>query len=155
MQQSSLLAAASRSGIHTFYYKLCAGYPLRPEEPSIALPSKNLLAATADIIPLEKLRGPGSVYRHLSLPEGLSLNFIIQGRSIVETHFSIETNGTRHESSFAILSKELTEFAGTAKHVPPYPRPAFYSLNELLGILQSFDELARLLYGSSRSSPGC
>lgn len=78
---------------------------------------KNLLAATADIIPLEKLRGPGSVYRHLSLPEGLSLNFIIQGRSIVETHFSIETNGTRHESSFAILSKELTEFAGTAKHV--------------------------------------
>lgn len=145
MFRTTFLSAAADAGIHTAYYALCHAHPLRLDQPSISTSARNVLGAVTDGVQLEKLRGPGSVYRILALPEGVALNVIIQGRDIIETHFRVVCAEYAEEGSFAILSRELMLFTATASTMPPYPRPAFYSMAELFDILQAFDHLTREL----------
>lgn len=143
--RSPFLSAALKAGIHTSYYALCDAHPLNLDAPKVSLAAKAVLGAAAGHLPLEKLRGPGAVYKLVALPEGMELNFILLGRDTVDTHFRISTAEAVHESSFAILSKNLLQVSGAPDPDPPYPRPSFYSMAELIGILQEFDRLVRTL----------
>lgn len=95
--------------------------------------------------PLEKLRGPGSIYRLLYLPDGVALNVIIQQRTTVETHFSIPPEEAALTGTLAILCKEILENSGEPAHSPLYPRPTFHSEEELISILRGLDQLVRKL----------
>ncbi|MCD4512193.1 hypothetical protein LQT97_13235 [Brucella pseudogrignonensis] len=145
MPRSAFLSLASEAGIHKSYYAICDDHPLRVGVPKIGLSAKNVLAASSGILPLEKLSGPGTVYKLLGLPEDIALNFIIQGREIIETHFRISAEGIAQEGSFVVLSRDLLQVSGSGDRVPPYPRPAFYSMDEFMAILQDFDRLVRAL----------
>jgi hypothetical protein len=147
---SPFLKTAIEVGTHESYYALCDAHPLRSGTPKIGVSAKNVMAATSGLIQLEKLSGPGSVYKLLALPEGVGLNFIIQGREIVETHFRINTAGIAEEGSFVVLSKDLLQVSGCENRTPPYPRPAFYSMDEFVDILQGFDLMIRKLERSIR-----
>ena len=149
---SQFFKTAIEVGTHESYYALCDAYPFRSEAPRIETSAKNIMAATSGLIPLEKLSGPGSVYKLLALPDGVGLNFIIQGRQIVETHFRIDADGITQEGSFAILCKGLLQVSGCESRTPPYPRPAFYSLDELIAIFRGFDLIIRKLDRGIRSN---
>jgi hypothetical protein len=145
MSDLKFLRAAADCGIHSSYYALCDNHPLRPSLPSISISSKNLLEATSGAVPLEKLRGPGSVYKLLALPDGIALNLIIQQRTTVETHFNISSGETIRTGTFAILCKQILESNDEPVRSPPYPRPTFHSIEELIDILVVFDKLVRKL----------
>lgn len=84
------VAAVASSNVCALYYALCDEYPLRLRIPRTTLAKTAVLeAAAARELPLEKLRGPGAVYRLSSLPENLSLNVIIQGGGSLETDFTV------------------------------------------------------------------
>ena len=145
MDEQSFLSAAADCGIHTSYYALCDRYPLRLDLPSIPASAKSLLEATSGEVPLEKLRGPGSVYKLLGLPEGIALKFIIQKRTSIETHFSVAIGEMARTGTFAILCKDILANNGEPARSPPYPRPTFHSVEEFIAILRSFDQLVRKL----------
>ena len=142
---SEFLATVAASDICRSYYALCHEHPLRPEMAKENAAAKQVLDAAAGLVPLEKLRGPGSAYRLLSLPNGISLNFIIQGRSAIETDFTVPFSGTCQRGTFAILCNAASTINGGPAPRPPYPRPTFHSLDELIAIFRQFDGLVRRL----------
>ncbi len=139
------LAFVSNSDVCSEYYALCREHPLRIDVPLAKAPWREILRAAAGRVPLTKLGGPGTVVRLGGLPEGVSLDFIIQGRSTVDTIFDVPWRGQSECGRFAILCNLSTECSGNPLPDPPYPRPEFHSLDELLTILQRFDTLIRKL----------
>lgn len=139
------LAAVSESGICTAYYSLCGEYPLRLNVPLVKAPASAVLKAAAGQVSLAKLVGPGTVFRLDGLPDRVSLNFIIQGRSSVETDFAVPFGDGAQRGTFAILCNAATVAAGLAVPNPPYPRPDFRSIEELVAILSKFEALVRKL----------
>jgi hypothetical protein len=142
---TAFLAAVNESGICTAYYSLCQDHPLRPNAPLAKTPASAVLKAAAPQVLLTKLGGPGSVFRLDGLPDKMSLNFIIQGRSSVETDFSVPFGDFVQRGTFAILCNAATVAAGLPAPNPPYPRPEFRSMEELVTILGTFDALFRRL----------
>lgn len=139
------LAAVADSDVCGSYYDLCREHPLRIGAPIEKAPATAVLKAAAGRISLRKLSGPGTVFQLGGLPEGVSLNFIVQSRTTVETDFTVPFKGAQEGGTFAIVCNAA--LAHTRKSVPnpPYPRPESHSLEELLAIFQSFDALVRRL----------
>ena len=64
------IVAVATSNVCALYYALCDEYPLRLRIPRTTMAKTAVLeAAVARALPLEKLGGPGAVYRPLSLPK--------------------------------------------------------------------------------------
>ena len=139
------LSAVAASNICSSYYDLCNKHPLRIDAPPAKSPFKEVLKAAVGRVQLTKLSGPGTVYQLDGLPDGVALNFIVQGRSTVETDFVVPYKETKEGGTFAILCNAALAHSGQALPTPPYPRPQFCSLDELLVIFQSFDGLVRNL----------
>ncbi len=139
------LAAVSESGICSAYYSLCREHPLRLNVPLAKAPASAVLKAATGQVLLKRLDGPGTVFRLDGLPDRVSLNFIIQGRSSVETDFSVSFGDGAQRGTFAILCNAATVAASLAAPNPAYPRPDFRSIEELVTILSKFDALVRKL----------
>jgi hypothetical protein len=146
------LSAVALSEVCTSYYGLCRVHPLRTGAPKAQAPAKEVIKAAAGRVPISKLSGPGSVYRLGGLPAGTSLAFILQGRCTVETDFTVLFRGAQQRGTFAILCKDASAYGGQALATPPYPRPNFYSLEELLGIFHELDVLVRKLASVANGS---
>ncbi len=112
--------------------------------PLAKAPAPAVLRASAGKVQLTKLGGPGTVFQLDGLPDHISLNFIVQGRSSVETDFSVPFGGEIQRGTFAILCNAVTAASGAAPN-PPYPRPDFRSLEELVTIFGELEVLVRKL----------
>jgi hypothetical protein len=141
----AFVIAVAGSAISDTYYSLCREHPMRPDAPLAKVPAAVVLEAIAGRMSLGKLSGPGSVFQAKGLPEGLSLNFILQGRSSVETHFSVVSRSDSYTGTFATICHAATVASGAAPPDPPYPRPNFYSADELAAIFVKFEALVREL----------
>ena len=139
------LALVSNSDVCSSYYALCREHPLRLDVPLAKAPWKDILQAAAGRVPLTRLRDPGRVFQLGGLPHDVSLNFIIQGGGTVETDLVVPWRGTPQRGTFAILCNQATGYSGNPLPDPPYPRPEFHSLDELLIVVQRFDTLIRKL----------
>jgi hypothetical protein len=137
------LSAVALSDVCTSYYGLCQMHPLRTGAPKVQAPAKEVIKAAAGRVALTKLGGPGSAYLLGGLPAGTSLAFILQGRCTVETDFTVLFRGVQQRGTFSILCKDASAYGGQVLANPPYPRPNFYALEELLDIFYELDVLVR------------
>jgi hypothetical protein len=132
-------------GICATYYSLCREHPLRLDVPLAKAPATAVLKASAGHVSLTRLGGPGSVFQLNGLPDGTALNLIVQGRSSIETDFSVPFGSDNHRGTLAILCNAATIAGGTAVPNPPYPRPDFRSVDELVAIFGKLEALVREL----------
>jgi|APAra7269097289_1048552.scaffolds.fasta_scaffold07918_1 hypothetical protein len=139
------LSAVAESGICSAYYSLCRDHPLRLDEPLAKAPGAEILRVANGTLQLKSLAGPGTVLQLVGLPEHISLNFIVQGRSSVETDFSVRFGDVIERGTFAVLCNVATTSTGGPVSNPPYPRPNFHSLEELIKIMCRLDTLVRKL----------
>ncbi|MDF3196600.1 hypothetical protein [Pseudomonas sp. 1928-m] len=137
----SLLKAANSVGLCSAYYKLCNDHPFISGSGSKKIPFKEILAAAEGIINLSKLRGPGTVFQVGRLPEGVSLNIIIQSGGTVETDIIIQHPQKEYRATFAILSNETLKYAGLSAPNPAYPRPICASAKEMIIVFARLQEL--------------
>lgn len=79
------LTAVADSDICSAYYSLCREHPLRIGGPIEKAPATAVLKAAAGRVSLSKLSGPGTVFQLGGLPDNLSLTFIVQSRTRIET----------------------------------------------------------------------
>lgn len=142
LRNQNLLAACNA------YYKVCDRYPLRPGHPIESMSSRALLAAVNGTLALKKLPGPGTVYALSDLPNGLSLNFIIQSRTTVETHLILDSIQGPEAATLAILSLETLKQNSQPSPNPPYPRPQVYSLAELIACMGALRAVAISVHGA-------
>ncbi|MCH1926809.1 hypothetical protein L9G74_18185 [Shewanella sp. C32] len=126
-------------GLADKYYGICDQHPLRIGEPIEKMPYKEVLKAAEGLIDIKKLKGPGTCYEVVGLPETVFLRFIVQGRTRVETHFGL--SGV-HVHSFAAMCLAAKEAAGKDRPKPPYPRPEAHSLDELIQVFTQLKNLA-------------
>ena len=144
------LNAANHADICGAYYRLCKEHPFVPGANHKKVPYKDVLVAAEGTVQLSKLRGPGTVFKVGDLPEGLSLNFIVQSGGSVETHFTIGGMGQEQQGTFATLCNEALKHSGHAAPNPPYPRPICESSTELAAAFRKLQELAVGLFGALR-----
>ena len=140
-----ILDAASHVGIWDAYYKLCKEHPLVPGTSVKKVPYKDVLSAAEGVVLLSKLAGPGLVFKLGGLPDGVSLNFIIQSGGTVETHFVIGQAEHELHGTFAILCNEALKHVGQPTPVPAYPRPICSSATELVTVFYVLQELVLAL----------
>lgn len=148
----SILLAASSSGITEKYYGLCDRFPFKAGAPLKKVAAKEVLNAAQGTIQISKLAGPGTVFQLEGLPNGVSLNFIIQSGGTVETDFSVSFDGQEARGTFAILCNEATKHQGLPAPNPAYPRPICSSAQEMVSTFQSLRELALLLSKGAASA---
>ena len=77
------------------------------------------------------------------MPDDASLSFIIQGRGFVETSFSLRFGDGEAHGTFATLCNAATVYGNAPAPRPPYPRPEFRSIEELLEIFERLSDLFR------------
>jgi hypothetical protein len=147
-----ILVAASHGGIGDAYYKLCKEHPLIPGTSVKKVPYKDILSAAEGVVLLSKLAGPGLVFKLGGLPDGISLNFIIQSGGSVETHFVIGQAGHEQHGTFAILCNEALKHVGQPTPVPAYPRPVCSTATELVTVFCVLQELVLALSGAFREA---
>jgi hypothetical protein len=140
-----LLSAVAASDICSAYYRLCLEHPIRLDTASANAPAASIVKAATGNLSLKKLVGPGTVLQLGSLPESVSLNFIVQGCKSVETDFVVPYGNSIQRGTFAILCNAATSFAGDLLPNPPHPRPNFHSMDELIEIFGKFNNLVREL----------
>jgi hypothetical protein len=145
-----ILAAAIHEGICDAYYKLCEEHPFVPGANNEKARYKDVLMAAEGTVQLTRLGGPGTVFGAGGLPDGLSLNFIIQSGNSVETHFIIRGAGNEQQGTFATLCNDALRYAGLPPPNPAYPRPVCSSTTELVGAFRALQELAITLFGALR-----
>lgn len=142
---SDFLAAVAASDIGPAYYALCREHPIRLDASPVKASSKDILKVASGRVAIENLQGRGTGFSLGALPDGVSLNFILQGRCTVETDFVVPFDTNPQSGTFATLCRAASIFHGGGHASPPYPRPNFYSIDELLDIFEKFDALIRRL----------
>lgn len=135
------LSLVTRCGTSARYYEICAEHPFRLEEPPSPARATEIIAAAGGRMHLSKLPGPGTVLQLHDLLPGVALRFILQGRRSVETDFSIKFGAGIERGTLAVLSHAATLHSGVEPNRPPYPRPEFHSIDELLAIFQTLEIL--------------
>ncbi|WP_157798645.1 hypothetical protein [Dyella ginsengisoli] len=145
-----ILSAANHAGICSAYYRLCNEHQFVPGTKNRKVPYKDVLAAADGKIQLSKLPGPGTAFKSGGLPEGLTLNFIVQSGGSVEAHFAIGGVGHEQQGTFATLCNEALKQSGQPVPSPPYPRPICGSPTELVAAFHALQELAVSLFGALR-----
>lgn len=130
------LSFVTRCGASARYYEICVEHPLRLEERPLAVRAPEIVAAAGGRMNLSKLPGPGTVLQLHELMPGVTLRFILQGRRSVETDFSVTFGAGTERGTLAVLSHAAALYSGAEPHRPPYPRPEFHSMDELLAIFQ-------------------
>lgn len=139
---NEFLDAVMNAGICDMYYSICAEHTLRLNATKEASSSRAVLAAAKGRIGIKELDGPGAVFQLTDAPEPLAMNFIIQSRGSIETDFTVPFEADLQRATFATLCNAATLHAGKARSNPPYPRPTFLSVEELIAI---FEKLRSLL----------
>ncbi|MDF7773981.1 hypothetical protein P1X14_01875 [Sphingomonas sp. AOB5] len=140
------ITAVAASDICETYYALCDDYPSRLDTPKASLAKKAVLeAAGAESLPLEKLSGPGTVFRLSSMPPETGLNVIVQSHGSVETDFSVTFAGAEERGTFALLCHSALGVAGKPVRNPPYPRPTCLSADELVQVMKRLEALVHRL----------
>ena len=132
------------SGACDAYYSICEQHPLRPGNTRSAFSAAAVLEAAKGVVSVSRLRGPGSVYQLDGLPDGMALNFILQ-RGGLETDFTVPSAEGTQRGTFAIACHAASVEAGRTPRNPPYPRPEFLSIDELVAIFAKLDSLVRRL----------
>ena len=138
-----LLSTVWSSRICGAYYDLCSRHPPRPEVVPVRTTTRDILKMAECRLSISKLSGPGSTFQMGDMPDGASLSFIIQGRSSVETGFSLRFEDGEVRGTFATLCNAAMAYGSAPAPRPPYPRPEFRSIEELLDILERLSDLFR------------
>jgi hypothetical protein len=98
------------------------------------------------------LSGPGTGFQLSGLPDGVSLNFIVQSRTTVETDFTVPFKNAQQRGTFAIVCNAALVHHKMSVPTPPYPRPESHSIEELLAVFRGLDALVRKLAGVAGSA---
>ncbi len=138
-------------GLCDKYYQLCESHPLRIGEPIEKMPARVVLKNAEGKIEIFKLKGPGAVYKAEGLPEGLGLNYIVQSRTTVETHFQLNELKKDGLGTFAVLCFAVKEETKASKPNPPYPRPKAHTVEELIDVFVKLKHLAIEFYEAIKS----
>ena len=135
------------------YYRICSRFPLRGV-PACRFGKTDV---TRILTGIERSSGgtAGTTTFGIDTALGeatLHVGFAIQTRSMVEFGFFVEVAGKGVGSNYAVIALEATKASGGAIPNPPYPRPLFYTLDELREILTEFFSLADALLALVRPS---
>lgn len=129
-------------GLPDKYYEVCEQHPMRIGEPIEKMPYKEILKAVEGEIELKKLKGPGTCFEVIGLPDSVSLSFVIQSRTGVEAHIKFSAFEKEYLHSFATFSFAAKDAAAKEKPKPPYPRPQAHSLAEMVEVFVKLKGLA-------------
>jgi hypothetical protein len=129
-------------GLPDEYYEVCEQHPMRIGEPIEKMPYKEILKAAEGKIELKKLKGPGTCFEVIGLPDSVSLSFVIQSRTGVEAYIKFSAFEKEYLHSFATFSFAAKEAAAKEKPKPPYPRPQAHSLAEMVEVFVKLKGLA-------------
>jgi hypothetical protein len=140
-----LLSNVWSSHICGAYYDLCHAHPPRPEVVPIRATARDVLKMAEGRLSISKQSGHGTTFQVGDMPNGSSLNFIIHGYSAVEASFSLLFEKGEVRGTFATLCNAATAYGNAPAHNPPYPRPEFRSIEELLETLEHLSDLFREL----------
>jgi hypothetical protein len=131
------------------YYQLCQEYPLRglPECACGKQVVSSILSALGRD-PSWDTRDRSYSFDRTIGQRMVHIGFVIRHRVLVEFWFWVQAGDNRYGSNFAVIASKVREKRPT-NPVPeaPYPRPFFYSHNELEDILRRCFELTDILLG--------
>jgi hypothetical protein len=139
------LSHVSLSGVCARYYEICSEHPSRLDEPLSRVRATEIVTAATGRLSLSKLPGPGTVLQLDGLLPSVMLRFILQGRCSVETDFSVNFDERVERGTLAVLAHAALLHSGAEALRPPYPRPEFHSIDELLVIFQKLGNLANAI----------
>ena len=140
---TDLLQALAASDLCSDYYGLCSDHPARLDRPGPTMNAKQIVETACGRIGIEKLSGPGRVYRLLAPADGIALNCIIGSSGYVETDLKMHHVGER--STFAILCNQIHQLQTGVTPDPPYQRPRCVAPGELIAIMIRLAELTFVL----------
>lgn len=139
-----LESALVASNFAPLYYQLCAEHPHR-HLVRCPCPHKELVASLADLGTVVKERGPGRLYRvkPTELPGRFDFSFSISSTGTsAEAYFNVVDGQSRIGSNYAVLAYSAAVSSGAYVPTPSYPRPSFFSLDELRLVVGSALDLA-------------
>lgn len=142
---ASLLATAHSYRVTKQYYDLCERYCFEAGVPLKKTSVKEVLAAASGQVDISKLSGPGTVFQLRGLPEGTSLNFIVQSGGTVETDFCVTVDGQEVLNTFAVFCNAARRHQGLPPPDPAYPRPVCRSSEDMIAVFRKLKELVLLL----------
>ncbi|MDQ1922248.1 hypothetical protein [Massilia pseudoviolaceinigra] len=148
--EASLFDTAYAAGVTKQYYELCGRFPLEPSASYKKVPFKAVLTAASGQIELSKLPGTGTVFQSEEMPDGVSLNFIVQSGGTVETDFCISVGNKVVRSTFAIFCNSCLKQQNLPLPKPAYPRPVCSSAEDLVVAFKSLRKLVLLISEQSR-----
>lgn len=140
----SFLKMIANSAICDEYYRICDAYRTDPTEP-VKINARAILKAASERINLRKLEGPGISYEVGGLSEMAELRFILQKAGSVETFFSVQYEDAIQSGRFPILCNLALSNDGRPIPNPPYPKPVYASIEELIAVFQELSALMRTL----------
>lgn len=140
----SFLSMIADSAICDEYYRVCDVHRTDPTEP-VKINARAILKAASERINLRKLEGPGVSYEVGGLPEAAELRFILQKAGSIETFFSVRYGDAIQSGRFPILCNMALSSEGRPVPNPPYPKPVYASIEELIVVFQELLALMRTL----------
>ena len=105
--------------------------------------AKQIMETARGQIGIEKLSGPGRVYRLRNPAKGIELNYFVDSLNFVETSLTMHSVGER--TTFAILCNLIHRSMTGAPPEPAYPRPRCPSVDELIAIMRRLSDLTFVL----------
>jgi hypothetical protein len=160
MSANDLYSAIAKSSFVDRYYALCRRFPIR-DLPLCHISNghvKEMLSELGLHAQRDARDNSFTCDRILKLATA-HYGFVIQKQATVEFWFWLQQHDRRLGSNFAVIAFEAAKLAGSPLPDPQYPRPEFYSVDELRQILtECFDltnTLVSLLNHEALSSSDC
>lgn len=122
------------------YYRICSAHQIDPVE-RVNINAQAVLAAAAGKVLVKKIKDPAIVYELQSLPLDASLLFVLKASGDVDALFSVLFRGEEQSGSFASLCNRALNAKGLPVPNPPFIKPVYASLNELIVVFQELSGL--------------
>ncbi len=138
------LSIVGDSGICEEYYRICFAHQTDPVE-RIKINARDVLAAAAGKIPLTKVKDPAIMYELGNLPPNTELAFVLKSSGDVDALFSVQFKGEMQSGGFASLCNRTLNAKGLPAPTPPFIKPVYASIEELIVVFQELSALMRTL----------
>lgn len=137
----AFLQAIVTAGLHQQYYQICKGHPAN-HAGKVKVAVRDVLEAAKDRVSIKKLKGPSLTYVFDDIAEGYELRAVLYLTGAVQVSFSAYYRGKQQAGPLTMLAHHATLVTSGSEPNPPYQRPDYRSVDELIAI---FEEIQKLM----------
>ncbi len=143
LTESGFYGAVASADFATRYYGLCSRFPIRGI-PGCKCTKADVMRILAGMARIAGWCSKDNSYStEVKLRTGvIHIGFVVQKGNMVEFWFWVEQANQPLGSNYAVIAFEATKALKGATPNPPYPRPCFYTLDDLRDVLAELFGLA-------------